>query len=209
MVTPPTPESAHDRILAAADAIIRHQGVTGLTMRGLADAASVALKTPYNVFGSKTGVLIALLDRVNTDLLNDLAVAEDQPVLIGLLETLDQIRRFYARDEHYYRGIFWEIMISDHPEAKTAAHANIIAIVTDRMQTAHAAGELTTTADPIALGGQLGLNLLATMGTWAGGQLSIADTMAHTRLMWISVLLTATEAPVRDVLQGLLSRPNE
>lgn len=197
--------SAHDRILAAATAIIRDQGVGALTMRGLADSAKVALKTPYNVFGSKTGVLIALLDRVNTDLLNDLDMADDQHVLVGLIATLDQIRRFYARDEAYCRGIFWEIMISDHPEAKSAAHANIIAIVTERMQAAHAAGELADGADPVALGTQLGLNLLATMGMWAGGQLSIADTMAHTRLMWVAVLLTAASAPLQPVLRDKLA----
>lgn len=51
------------QILDAAEALIRQTGGTEFTMRILADVAQVSLATPYNFFGSKEGLLFALLER--------------------------------------------------------------------------------------------------------------------------------------------------
>src|SRR5689334_17684663 len=48
------------RILEAAAQLIRASGGAGLSMRTLAERAEVSLATPYNLFGSKSGVLTAL-----------------------------------------------------------------------------------------------------------------------------------------------------
>src|SRR5262249_32484158 len=48
------------RIPDAAAQLIRATGGTGLSMRTLAERAEVSLATPYNLFGSKGGVLMAL-----------------------------------------------------------------------------------------------------------------------------------------------------
>ena len=49
-----------ERILAAAQELIRATGSLGLSMRALALKAEVSLATPYNLFGSKGAVLHAL-----------------------------------------------------------------------------------------------------------------------------------------------------
>lgn len=51
------------RILDVADAMIRHTGGTEFSMRMLAEMAEVSPATPYNLFGSKEGILSASLDR--------------------------------------------------------------------------------------------------------------------------------------------------
>jgi AcrR family transcriptional regulator len=52
------------RILEAAAQLIRDSGGTGLSMRTLADRAEVSLATPYNLFGSKRAIVLALLEDV-------------------------------------------------------------------------------------------------------------------------------------------------
>lgn len=51
------------RILNVADALIRQTGGTEFSMRLLADLAEVSQATPYNLFGSKEGILSASLER--------------------------------------------------------------------------------------------------------------------------------------------------
>lgn len=51
------------RILNVADALIRQTGGTEFSMRMLAEMAKVSPATPYNLFGSKDGVLSASLAR--------------------------------------------------------------------------------------------------------------------------------------------------
>ena len=182
-----------DKIERAAEKIIRSEGASGLTMRRLAEEAQVALRSPYNLYGSKTGLLIALLDRVNAALFQDLQLSEDEWVLMQLISIMDHTQKFYEADEEYTRGIFWEIMISDHPEAREDAHNKIIRIVSDFTVRAKQAGELFDAVDPAVLGEQLGLAFLSAMGSWAGGNLNIAQTIAHTKLVWISVLLVAAQ----------------
>src|SRR5215472_15917251 len=48
------------RILQAAAHLVRATGGTGLSMRALAERAEISLATPYNLFGSKGAVLLAL-----------------------------------------------------------------------------------------------------------------------------------------------------
>ena len=182
-----------DKIERAAERIIRSDGAARLTMRRLAEEAQVALRSPYNLYGSKTGLLIALLDRVNAVLFQDFRSDGADWVLNEMIHTLDKTQKFYEADEEYHRGIFWEIMISDHPEAREDGHSNIVRIVTEMTVRAKAAGELRDGVDAIALGEQLGLSILSTMGSWAGGNLSMAQTIAHIKMVWISILLLAAK----------------
>lgn len=50
------------RIVEAARALIRETGDTGLSMRAIAARAQVSLATPYNLFGSKRGIVMAVLE---------------------------------------------------------------------------------------------------------------------------------------------------
>ncbi|MEL6728884.1 MAG: TetR/AcrR family transcriptional regulator [Pseudomonadota bacterium] len=194
-----------DKIERAAERIIRSEGAARLTMRRLANEAEVALRSPYNLYGSKTGLLITLLDQVNAALFKDLGSGDHDWVLIEMIHTLDQTQKVYEADEEYHRGIFWEIMISDHPEARAAGHSNIVRIVTEMTVRAKQAGELRDGVDAIALGEQLGLSILSTMGSWAGGNLTMAQTIAHTKLVWISILQLAAKTEPAAALTKHLS----
>jgi AcrR family transcriptional regulator len=53
-----------NRIIQAARELIRETGNAGLSMRVLAARAGVSLATPYNLFGSKRAIVLALLQDV-------------------------------------------------------------------------------------------------------------------------------------------------
>ena len=48
------------RIIRAARQLIRQTGNAGLSMRALAVRAGVSLATPYNLFGSKRAIVLAV-----------------------------------------------------------------------------------------------------------------------------------------------------
>lgn len=194
------------RIVRAADTIIRDGGAAKLTMRRLAEEAGVALKTPYNIYGSKTGVMIAVLNDAVAPLVAGLGHESDGFVVTDLLAILESTKTVFGQHEAYFRELFWAVMTSDHPEARAVAHGRITQIVIDRVAAAKKAGELGEHVVPDALGGQLGLNLLANMGSWAGGHLTIAEAMDHTKAVWVSLLLVVARADVRlELSQHLVS----
>ncbi len=62
----PTREQAkqarRDAIITAAVRLMRARGDAGFSMRALAEAAGVSIATPYNLFGSKQAIMLAVLD---------------------------------------------------------------------------------------------------------------------------------------------------
>ena len=52
------------RIITAARDLIRETGDMGLSMRAIAARANVSLSTPYNLFGSKRAIVVAVLEDI-------------------------------------------------------------------------------------------------------------------------------------------------
>lgn len=184
------------KILQAAEHIIREGSVEQLTMRHLSSVAGVALKTPYNLFGSKTGVLIALLDQAREGLMSNLNQSPSGPHIPALLDSLDHTRKFFESDEPFYRAVFWEIMTSHQIEERSLAHKQIFNLVTMRIDRASKHGEIISPSDSNELGRRLGLALLALLGMWAGGHLTIAECIAQTKVIWAALLRVASTADI-------------
>lgn len=78
------------QVLDTAELMIRQCGGTDFSMRALALAAEVSPTTPYNFFGSKEGLLYALLDRnLNTFLQGGVSATRDP--IIQALESIDNV----------------------------------------------------------------------------------------------------------------------
>jgi AcrR family transcriptional regulator len=160
-----------------------------LTMRRLAEVAGVSLRTPYNLFGSKTDVLIALLDEAGFELASLDVAAEGAGAIRRLLGALDRIEAFFASDEEYYRGIYAAIMTSDHPEVRSTGVERIVATAQPLVAEAVATGELRAETDALALGRHLAITLLAVLGMWGSGFFSNRESIAQVRRAWLAVLL--------------------
>lgn len=177
------------RIRAAAEAIVRGEGMDKLTMRSLAEVAGVSLRTPYNLFGSKTDVLIALLDEAGFEFTRLGSVRSDGAAIAQLLSGLGRIETFFAGDEEYYRGIYAAIMTSDHPEARSTSVGRAIDSARVLIAEAVAHGELRADTDARLLGRHLAITLLAVLGMWGSGFFANRESIAQVRRAWLAVLL--------------------
>ncbi|MEM1195946.1 MAG: TetR/AcrR family transcriptional regulator [Pseudomonadota bacterium] len=191
------------KIRAAAEAIIRKEGIEKLTMRRLADVAGVSLRTPYNLFGSKTEVLIALLDGAQFDPLQNSPARENQSALAALMGALDHAEAAFEEDEAYFRVVFREIMISDPLEAQATAIDGVLAIGQAFAVQALNARELKEGTDAKELGRHLGIQLTAILGMWATGFFSNKESMRQTRRGWAGVLLNHCTQTTRPMIEAI------
>ena len=182
---------AHNRsrIRAAAAELIRAEGIGSLTMRRLAERAGVSLRTPYNLFGSKTDVLIALLQDAGFQPFPENSGQDGRSLIEHLQFALTRIETFFGSDEDYYREIYEGIMTSDHREARRSGLDRVIDVVQRLIGHAVAQGELHQDTDVALLGRHLAVELLAVLGMWGSGLLSNHESISQVRRAWFAVLL--------------------
>lgn len=188
------------RIRAAAEHIIREEGLQNLSMRRLAQEADVSLRTPYNLFGSKTDVLISLMEQARVGFVPETGAVEQHIFLERWLTTLDSIEAFFGADEEYFRAIYAAIMTSDHPEARASAFSRNVEIARDRLEQAAENGELLVGTDTDQLGRRLAIHLIGSLGMWGAGMLSIRECIAQVREDWYLSLIQQSSDQVRVLL---------
>jgi AcrR family transcriptional regulator len=105
------------RILQAAAQLIREGGGAALSMRTLAGRADVSLATPYNLFGSKGGVLMALQFGALEKLERAMEELRARDSIDQLLEVAQLGARIYTGDPS-----FWQPLMQAHWLARGALH---------------------------------------------------------------------------------------
>ena len=105
------------RIIAAARELIKETGDTGLSMRAIAARAGVSLTTPYNLFGSKRAIVIALLEDVR-----EFHERFSQLHRVGAVERIFQAvsitLAYLADDPDFYRTLWTEALRFDSKELR-------------------------------------------------------------------------------------------
>lgn len=154
------------RITAAARDLIRETGDTGLSMRAIAARAEVSLSTPYNLFGSKRAIVLAVLDDI-----------DDFAARFGKMQGVDAIERifqavsitigYYAADPEFYKTLWTALLDSSGKDERTALltperKAFWMALVGEAVR----AGALAAEVDIDLMTRNLDLTFAATMLTW-------------------------------------------
>lgn len=94
------------RILDAAREIIRESGDTGFTMKDVAVRAKVAQTTVFNLLGSKSGLLYALLSRLLDDLFIGVRRYTSADPLEHAIEATDFVVDAFLADPVVFRELF-------------------------------------------------------------------------------------------------------
>lgn len=94
------------RLVEAALEIVRETGDFDLPMRLLAARAQVSLRTPYQLFGSKTGVIRAILRREHLAFRELLKGLNSADRLDNIFDRIGLGISFYAREQPLYRALF-------------------------------------------------------------------------------------------------------
>ncbi len=105
------------RIIDAARALIRETGDAGLSMRALAARAGVSLATPYNLFGSKRAIVLAVLEDVREYRERFAAVKSHDPIE-RIFTALDLAIEYYKRDRRFYKTL-WAAIFDTTDEVRT------------------------------------------------------------------------------------------
>jgi len=199
-------ESNRKKILAAARELLHQGGLEALAMRALAERAKVSSRTPYNLFGSKTDVLIGLLDEpLRRFSLTALPIAGNR-LLPTLLAMVDVVYGQYAPEIDYYRTIFWGLMSSDHQAARAGALDRARRLAEMLIRGAIATGEMRADTDPATVADHLVAVIAGLLGLWAAGLLSGPQLAAEVRRSMLLGFLAYGNAALRPELEADLAR---
>ncbi len=119
------------RIIAAARDLIRQTGDTDLSMRTIAKKANVSLATPYNLFGSKRDVVLAIMYEDERDFDEKFATLHPGNAVDHIFAALSLAVGYYTADPRFYRTL-WQALLDTYgkggasfsrPERRAHSHA--------------------------------------------------------------------------------------
>ena len=193
-------------ILDAAARLVEADGLDGLTMRRLSDAAGVSYATVYNLVGSKEDVLVAVLRSGLEDLASELAADEpSSPLERAEALVTGMVDHFVARPS-LYRPLIRAV----HEPAAGARGLPIrrgtIARHEDSIRAAVDQGLLRDDLDAHFLARHVTLAVNGAIRRWAAGELSAAGFRAEAeyalRISWLGVATPATHEKLLTELRS-------
>lgn len=195
------------KILDAARELLLSGGLEALSMRELADRAQVSSRTPYNLFGSKTDVLIGLLDEPMQQIWKALPPQFENGVLLAMMETCERAYALYDREIDYYRQIYWGVMTSDHSGTRQDVLHGVKRFVMPLVDAAVLNGELVPETQVDALTSHVVMMVAGYLGLWGAGLCSGEELLRDVRAGLASTFLAYCPDARRPLLrQSLLLR---
>lgn len=163
------------RIVQAARELIRETGDTDLSMRLLAKRAGVSLGTPYNLFGSKRAVVMAVLDD-ERDFVARLSSAPAATALDQIFEAHELAVSYFVNDPAFYRPL-WKTLLNPENQDETGLatperQAMTRAAWRKLIEAAQREGSLTRAVPADQLERTLSFAGLGVMLSWASGALA-------------------------------------
>lgn len=112
-------QARKDAIIAAAEKLIRLRGDVTFSMLDLSREAGLSPATPYNLFGTKSAILYALLNR-SADRIFAVADAGISPAAHPAVEAAEALGRVLAEDPDFYRPLYAFLMGVADPAQRPA-----------------------------------------------------------------------------------------
>jgi len=197
-------ERRRRRILDAAAQLVEAEGLDGLTMRRLSEAAGVSYATVYNLMGSKEDVLVALLRSGLEDLGAQLAeVASRDPLDRARGLVAGVVDHFVARPA-LYRAL---VQAVHDPAAGTRGvpiRRRTIALYEASIRDAMDQGLLKDDLDPHVLALHVTLAVNGVIRRWAAGEMNATGFRAEAEFaLRVSLLGVATPSTRKELLAEL------
>ncbi len=178
-----------EKIIIAAREIISTQGLDKLTMRYLAEKAGVSSRTPYNLFESKTDILVAIMfDAVKHMGLPPMNNG-NQLIIEHLVQLPTLVKQFLTTDHDFYRDVLWGIISSDSKLTRDTATTSITNIISTLMVDAVNQKECSDKLQVEVISSHLNTQFLAIIGMWGGSQLELDRAITNIQYGWTNTLL--------------------
>jgi AcrR family transcriptional regulator len=189
------------RIIRAAHDLIRETGNAGLSMRALAARAGVSLATPYNLFGSKRAILLAVLDDIR-EFLDRFAHMRSTDPLERLFGALDICVEIYLADPVFNRTI-WAALFDPSDDFRSQIFNSKRAAFWEGLLADLArAGVIAPSIDISLLFKVLDRSFGAAMLEWVTGELTPAQLGPSIRHGYALILKGAASPDWRGPLDG-------
>ena len=104
-----------NKMLDAAESLVRETRGTDFSMRALSLAAEVGPTTPYNFFGSKEGLLFELMNRTLKPFENEALVFSSEDPLEQAVQAAENAVRIIVRDADYLRPLYQTLLSLSDP----------------------------------------------------------------------------------------------
>ena len=178
-----------DKIVSTAKGIILEHGIDTLTMRYLADQSGVSSRTPYNLFESKTAILVEIIFDM-AKLLKVSKINTSSQLLLERLIKLPQVVGTLCSTEHeFYQDILWGIMSSDDKISRGKINTVFADIISPLVATAIENKECSIKINVDIITSHLVTQFLAIIGMWGGSQLKLDNAIANIQFSWTNTLL--------------------
>jgi AcrR family transcriptional regulator len=163
-----------EAIMHAARTLMQQSGTAGFSMRGLAELAGVSIATPYNLFGSKQAVMIAILEIEMQRYRGELEkIRADE--LESLFKAVTIATALYAASPGFYRALLFSVYNDGGTEFRSMFSGTSHALWKGLVEQAIAAGHLSAETEPNAFAINLGHVFFACILEWVYGQLSLEE----------------------------------
>jgi len=192
-----------DDIIHAARSLMQQPGNAAFSMRSLAEQAGVSIATPYNLFGSKQAVLVALLDEDFSNYQAQLAELESSG-LEALFEAVALMQHQFAGEPEFYRNVFAAVSSEAGPELRFILSGPRYVLWKQLIREATRAGALDAAIDPDAFTITLSQLILANVQEWARGFLEIEEMDARICYGLALVLSAVATADAKPLLKKKL-----
>src|ERR1051326_1190451 len=183
-----------ERILEAARRLIRKTGGTSFSMRALAEEAEVSLATPYNLFGSKGGVLYALLNASLENVDRAAVTYSSSKPVERVLEVAGIAADVYARDAAFYRPLMQFLLGARDVEHRPRFLEQSLGRWTRTVHAAMRHGFLPDAIDAGLLARQLMINFIGVVDLWIHEELD-DDAFRAQSLYGLTLLVLANAPP--------------
>ncbi len=189
-----------DDIVAAARTLMRRSGDAAFSMRTLAEEAGVSIATPYNLFGSKQSILLALLSADLADYEAALANLHADEIEV-LFQAVSMMTATLRADPEFYRNVMSAVSRDGGPEFRFMVSGPRYVLWKRLLREATEADLLRSDVDPDAFAITVTQQMFANVQNWAQGQLSLDEMDARMRFgLALSLSAIATRTSRDQVL---------
>jgi len=177
----------HD-IVASARALMRESDDMAFSMRTLAERAGVSIATPYNLFGSKQAILLAVLDADLAGYEAALGRLHADEIEV-LFQGVSLMTSLLAGEPVFYRNVLSAVSRDGGPEFRFMVNGPRYILWKKLLRQATDAGLLRSDVDPDAFAITLSQQVAANLLEWAYGGLGVDELEARIHYGLALVLL--------------------
>jgi AcrR family transcriptional regulator len=197
-------EDRRRRIVAAARELLKETGDTGLSMRAIAARANVSLATPYNLFGSKRGVVMAVLEDAR-EFQEKFSTLKGLSAVERIFKALSITFSYHVQDPDFYRTLWSSLLDARGGDAELRAE-----IITPQnsqfwralLDEARADGAIAADIDMDLLQEALGARFAAVMLGWIMGSSTVDELEPAACFAYASTLCASASDSFRPQIRA-------